>query len=72
MNFNSRLTKLIVTLTLTLISSLSVAESDQKIVIFAAASLTNAIDEIAENYEKESKMKNSNFFCVFIYTGQTN
>ena len=38
-------------------SSLSVAESDQKIVIFAAASLTNAIDEIAENYEKESKIK---------------
>ena len=57
MNFNSRLTKLIVTLTLTFVSSLSAAESDQKVVIFAAASLTNAIDEIAENYEKESKIK---------------
>ena len=55
MNFNSQLTKLIFTLTLIFISSLSIAEPDKKVVVFAAASLTNAIDEISSNYEKETK-----------------
>jgi molybdate transport system substrate-binding protein len=57
MNFNSQLTKLIITLTLTFISTLSIAEPDKKIVVFAAASLTNAIDEISNNYEKESNIQ---------------
>ena len=54
MNFNSRLTNLIIALTLTFISSLAQAEADKKVVIFAAASLTNAIYEISNMYEKES------------------
>jgi molybdate transport system substrate-binding protein len=53
-NFNSRLTNLIIALTLTFISSLAQAEADKKVVIFAAASLTNAIYEISNMYEKES------------------
>ena len=57
MNLNSRLTKLIIALTLTFISTLSIAEPDKKIVVFAAASLTNAIDEIKKMYEKESKIQ---------------
>jgi molybdate transport system substrate-binding protein len=56
-NLNSRLTKLIIALTLTFISTLSLAEADKKVVIFAAASLTNAIDEIKKMYEKESKIQ---------------
>ena len=55
MNLNNLLSKLIFTLTLIFISSLSIAEPDKKVVVFAAASLTNAIDEISSNYEKETK-----------------
>ena len=57
MNFNSQLTKLIITLTLTFISMLSIAEPDKKVVVFAAASLTNAIDEISKNYEREANIQ---------------
>lgn len=57
MNLNSRLTKLIIALSLTFISSLAQSEADKKVVIFAAASLTNAIDEISNMYEKESKIQ---------------
>ena len=57
MNFNSLLTKLGISLFLTLASTLTLADTDKKVVIFAAASLTNAIDEISNNYEKESNIQ---------------
>ena len=33
------------------------ANADQKVTVFAAASLTNAINEIAANYEKEQAVQ---------------
>lgn len=54
MNLNSRLITLI---SLLVLSTSSLAGSNYKVVIFAAASLTNVIDEIVVNYEKQSKIQ---------------
>lgn len=55
MNLYCSIYKTITVFALTCLPALSFAEADNKIVIFAAASLTNAIDEIAAMYEKDNK-----------------
>lgn len=57
MNLNSRLSKAIIVFLLTFLSAFAYAEADEKVVIFAAASLTNAIEEIATMYEKDTKVQ---------------
>ena len=55
MNLSHLFYKTIITFVFAFLPALSFAEPDHKIVIFAAASLTNAIDDIAAMYEKDKK-----------------
>jgi len=53
MQFNQYLKLVIVSICLALATSLNAAENKEAVVVFAAASLTNAINEISANYEQE-------------------
>ena len=53
MQFNQYLKLVIVSICLALATSLNAAENKEAVVVFAAASLTNAINEISTNYEQE-------------------
>jgi len=53
MQFNQYLKLAIVSICLALATSLNAAENKEAVVVFAAASLTNAINEISTNYEQE-------------------
>ncbi len=55
MKFNTYFNAAVVALLLTFTSSLYAAESHEDIVIFAAASLTNAVTEIAKTYQNETR-----------------
>jgi molybdate transport system substrate-binding protein len=45
------------------------ANAEEKITVFAAASLTNALSDISTQYEKEKSVKIQN---SFLYFGKTN
>jgi len=53
MQFNQYLKVAIASICLALATSLNAAENKEAVVVFAAASLTNAINEISANYEQE-------------------
>jgi len=53
MQFNQYLKLVIVSICLALATNLNAAENKEAVVVFAAASLTNAINEISTNYEQE-------------------
>ncbi len=57
MKLNHQINRIFLLILLCFALNLNAAESDKKVVVFAAASLTNAITEIAALYEKENSIE---------------
>lgn len=57
MKLNQQINRIFLLILLCFAAHLNAAESDKKVVVFAAASLTDAITEIAALYEKENNVE---------------